>query len=162
MAKAEEKTNVMRTLDRLGASYIAHRYGDGTAVSGQEVAATLGKDPAQVFKTLVTVAHSKKNYVFVVPVTGELDLKKAAAAVGEKSVEMIPQKALLPLTGYVHGGCSPVGMKKQFQTVIDSSVELQPIILVSAGKIGAQIELRPDELRKAVPFTVAPLTRADG
>ena len=162
MAKAEEKTNVMRTLDRLGASYIAHRYGDGTAVSGLEVATTLGKDPAQVFKTLVTVAYSKKNYVFVVPVTGELDLKKAAAAVGEKSVEMIPQKALLPLTGYVHGGCSPVGMKKQFQTVVDSSVESQPIILVSAGKIGAQIELSPEELRKAVPFTVAPLTRTDG
>ena len=162
MAKKEEKTNVMRVLEQKQIPYTAHTYPADGPTDGVSVANYLHQDVEQVFKTLVTKATSGIYYVFDIPVAENLDLKKAAKAVGEKSIAMIPQKELLPLTGYVHGGCSPVGMKKQFQRVIDSSVELPPIILVSAGKIGAQIELSPDELRKAVPFTVAPLTRADG
>lgn len=153
-------TNVMRTLERLRIPYQPHYYGDGvTAYSGVDVAHMVGRDPACVFKTLVTVAKSGKNYVFVIPSAMELDLKKAAAAVGEKSVEMLPQKELLPLTGYVHGGCSPVGMKKQFRTVIDATCLQQSTILVSAGKIGTQIETEPAALKKAIPFTTADLTR---
>ena len=144
-----EKTNVMRVLDQKKIPYIPHEYDPGTT-DGKSVAALTGQDPATVFKTLVTVGASKRNYVFVIPVHLELDLKKAAKAVGEKSIAMIKQAELLPLTGYVHGGCSPVGMKKQFRTVIHQSAAQLPQMLVSAGRIGAQVELAPTDLAKLV------------
>ncbi len=150
--KQNEKTNVMRLLEQKKAAYTAHYYGDTGAVGGEEAAAALGVDPARMFKTLVTVAGSREHYVFLVPVARELDLKKAAKAVGEKSIEMIPQKALLPLTGYIHGGCSPIGMKKPFRTVIDRSAEAFGTILFSAGKIGYQVETSLGELRKVIDF----------
>ena len=150
-----EKTNVMRLLEQKKAAYTPHYYGDTGAVSGAEAAAALGQDPARVFKTLVTVAGSGEHYVFLVPVERELDLKKAAKAVGEKSVGMIKSKELLPLTGYIHGGCSPVGMKKPFRTVIDASASGFDTILFSAGKIGYQVETSLSELAKAVPFDLA-------
>ncbi len=153
---AEQKTNVMRILEQKKVPYTAHSYAheDG-AVDGATVAKRIGKQPEQVFKTLVTVGARKNHYVFVVPVQKELDLKKAAKAVGEKSIAMIHQKELLPLTGYVHGGCSPVGMKKQFQTTIDISCETQETMLVSAGKIGQQIEVKPSDLLNLVRGTTA-------
>ena len=144
-----EKTNVMRILDQKKIAYIPHAYDPGTT-DGRSVAALTGRDPSTVFKTLVTVGASKRNYVFVIPVNLELDLKRAAKAVGEKSIAMIKQAELLPLTGYIHGGCSPVGMKKQFPTVIHASATELPRMLVSAGKIGAQVELSPADLAKLV------------
>lgn len=142
------KTNVMRILDRFKIEYKHYTYADTDAISGIEVATVLGQNPEQVFKTLVTVAKSKKYYVFMLPVAHELDLKKAAQAVGEKSVEMLKSKELLPLTGYIHGGCSPIGMKKTFTTVIDSTAQNFDTIIFSAGKIGYQVELNPNELSK--------------
>lgn len=152
----------MRILDQHGVSYITHDYESTGAISGVEVAAALGQDPARTFKTLVAEGAGKvskgngkrvkEHYVFVVPVAAELDLKKAASAVGEKSIAMIKQKELLPLTGYVHGGCSPLGMKKLFRTVIDRSAEDKETIMFSAGKIGQQIETSPAELAKALDF----------
>lgn len=150
-----EKTNVMRTLERLKIPYQEHYYGGTEAISGVEVAAVLGEDPARTFKTLVTVGKSKTHYVFMVPVAEELDLKKAAAAVGEKAIEMIKSKELLPLTGYIHGGCSPIGMKKQFRTVIHETAPNFDTILFSAGKIGYQVECSLEGLRKAVPVECA-------
>ncbi len=150
-----EKTNVMRLLEQKKAAYTPHFYGDTDAVGGVEVAAALRADPARVFKTLVTVAGSGEHYVFLVPVEQELDLKKAAKAVGEKSIEMIKSKELLPLTGYIHGGCSPIGMKKPFRTVIDTSASGFDTILFSAGKIGYQVETSLAELAKAVRFELA-------
>ena len=144
-----EKTNVMRVLDQKKVSYTPHSYDPGTT-DGKSVAALTGSDPGKVFKTLVTVGASKQHYVFVVPVDRELDLKKAAKAVGEKSIAMIRQAELLPLTGYVHGGCSPVGMKKQFRTTIDERARDLPQMLVSAGRIGAQVELAPADLAALV------------
>ena len=149
MAKQkDEKTNVMRILEQKNIPYTAHAYPheDGVAVDGVTVAQSLGQDPECVFKTLVARGASKGIYVFAIPVAESLDLKKAAKAVGEKSIAMIPQKELLPLTGYVHGGCSPVGMKKQFHTVFHETVILFDTICVSAGKIGAQVEVAPDAL----------------
>ena len=145
---SEEKTNVMRLLEQKKVPYTPHQYPhqEGMAVDGATVAAVLGHDPASVFKTLVTRGATKANYVFVVPVLAELDLKKAARAVGEKSIEMIHVKELTPLTGYVRGGCSPIGMKKRFKTVLDQSAADQAAILVSAGKIGCQVELAPGDL----------------
>ena len=160
MAKPE-KTNVMRTLERLKVPYEAHYYGDTGAVSGVEVASVLGQDPARVFKTLVTVAKSKTNYVFMIPVAEELDLKKAAAAVGEKALEMLRSKDLLPLTGYIHGGCSPIGMKKPFRTLIHHTAESFGTILFSAGKIGCQVECTLAGLRQAIPVACADLTVSD-
>lgn len=154
----ETKTNAMRRLDALKIPYKEHYYTDTEAVAGIEVAEALGEKPESVFKTLVTVGKSGTHYVFVVPVTGELDLKKAAAAVGEKSVAMIKSKELLPLTGYIHGGCSPIGMKKFFCTTIDISAKDQQTIFFSGGKIGFQIELAPDELSKVIEFEYAELT----
>ena len=156
----EEKTNVMRILDQKKVPYTPHHYAhpDG-AVDGASVAALIDKDPASVCKTLVTQGASKKYYVFVIPVLKELDLKAAAKAVREKSIEMIKQAQLLPLTGYVHGGCSPVGMKKQFPTVFDQSVEGLDTITVSAGKIGAQVELAPAALAGLVRGSFAPVTK---
>lgn len=157
---SEEKTNVMRVLDQKKVPYTPHHYAhpDG-AVDGASVAALIDKDPASVCKTLVTQGASKKYYVFVIPVLKELDLKAAAKAVGEKSIEMIKQAQLLPLTGYVHGGCSPVGMKKQFPTVFDQSVEGLDTLTVSAGKIGAQVEVAPAALAGLVRGRFAPVTK---
>ena len=146
MAKKEEKTNVMRVLEQKQIPYTAHTYPADGPIDGVSVAKILNQDPEQVFKTLVTKAASGNYYVFDIPVAENLDLKKAAKAVGEKSIAMIPQKELLPLTGYVHGGCSPVGMKKQFRTVFHETVILFDTICVSAGKIGAQVEVAPDAL----------------
>ncbi len=153
--KKPDKTNVMRILDQKKIPYTSHYYGDSEAISGVEVAAVLNQNPDHVFKTLVTVGVSKSNYVFVVPVEKELDLKKAAAAVSEKSIAMIKSKDLLPLTGYIHGGCSPIGMKKQFKTVIDSSATEFDTIIFSGGKIGYQVELPLEELRKVISFELA-------
>ena len=156
MAK-QEKTNVMRTLERLKIPYQEHFYGDTEAISGVEVAAVLGEDPARTFKTLVPMGKSKAHYVFMVPVAEELDLKKAAAAVGEKAIEMIKSKELLPLTGYIHGGCSPIGMKKQFRTFIHETAPSFDTILFSAGRIGYQVECSLEGLRKAIPVECADL-----
>ena len=145
----EQKTNVMRLLEQKKIKYTPHEYPHGDeAVDGLTVAQICGQNPAQVFKTLVARGASKSIYVFVIPVTGELDLKKAARASGEKSVAMIHVSEINAITGYVRGGCSPIGMKKQYRTFFDSSAELQPTIMVSAGKIGSQVELAPAELVK--------------
>lgn len=154
----EFKTNVMRMLDKLKINYKHYTYADTDAVSGVEVASVLGQNPSQVFKTLVTVSKSKKYYVFMIPVAEELDLKKAAHAVGEKAVEMLKSKELLPLTGYIHGGCSPVGMKKFFQTTIDKSAENLDTIIFSAGKIGYQVEMTLNDLKKVISIQTAELT----
>ena len=156
MAKnKEEKTNVMRTLDQKKIAYIPHAYAPDGPIAGVSVARPLGQDPACVFKTLVTRGASGGYYVFDIPAAENLDLKKAARAVGEKSVAMLPQKELLPLSGYVHGGCSPVGMKKQYTTVFDESVLSQPKVYVSGGRIGTQVCCVPADLIKAARATTA-------
>lgn len=154
----EEKTNVMRILDKKKVKYNKYSYVDTDAVSGVEVAQVLNQDPNQVFKTLVTIGKSKKYYVFVIPVERELDLKKAAKCVGEKSIEMIKSKELLPITGYIHGGCSPIGMKKNFVTTIDESAKNFETIIFSAGKIGYQVEMSLESLGKVIRFELASLT----
>ena len=147
MAKnKEEKTNVMRTLEQKKIPYTAFSYDPNGPLDGVSVAASLGQDPAAVFKTLVTKGAGGAYSVFDIPVAENLDLKKAARAVGEKSIVMLPQKELLPLTGYVHGGCSPVGMKKQFPTVFHETVNSLETVTVSAGKIGHQVQVRPGDL----------------
>ena len=146
------KTNVMRILEQKKIDYNSYSYADTGAISGLEVANVLGQDEFQVFKTLVTQGSSKKYYVFVIPVAMELDLKKAAKSVNEKSVEMIKSKELLPLTGYIHGGCSPIGMKKYFKTVIDKSALSYESIIFSAGKIGYQVEIKLTDLSKVIEF----------
>lgn len=148
----EEKTNVMRILDKKKIAYTAHTYSDTEAVSGTEVAAVLGQDPKRVFKTLVTVGKSKNYYVFVIPVEKELDLKKAAKAVGEKSIEMLKSKELFALTGYIHGGCSPIGMKKFFRTTFQQEAADYETIMFSAGKIGYQVELPLSEVDKVIRY----------
>ena len=148
--KKEEKTNVMRTLEQKKIPYTAHTYPTDGPVDGVSVAKALAEDPAHVFKTRVTKSAGGNYYVFDIPVAENLDLKKAARAVGEKSVDMLPQKELLPLTGYVHGGCSPIGMKKQFPTVFHASALECETIMVSAGKIGFQVECRPGDLLSLV------------
>ena len=147
-----KKTNVMRILDQNKIPYISHDYTDTGVISGIDVATVLKQNPDQVFKTLVTVGSSKANYVFLVPVNKELNLKKAAQSVGEKSIEMIKSKELLPLTGYIHGGCSPLGMKKQFKTVIDASAGNFDIIVFSGGKIGYQVEVALEDLKRVLVF----------
>ncbi len=154
---SDYKTNVMRMLDKAGVKYKHYTYADTDAISGTEVASVLNQNPLQVFKTLVTVSKSKKYYVFMIPVERELDLKKASRAVNEKSIEMLKSKELLPLTGYVHGGCSPIGMKKFFPTVIDSSAQNFETIIFSAGKIGYQVELSLDDLAKVIKFQLREL-----
>ena len=146
--KKEEKTNVMRVLDGKKISYESHSYEPDATLTGEEIAGILGEDPEKVFKTLVTRGKSGEYYVFVVPVRAELELKKAAKASGEKSISMIKQKELLPLTGYVHGGCSPIGMKKKFTTFIHETAKDFDKVFVSAGKVGYQIELSPDDLSR--------------
>ena len=144
--KKEEKTNVMRVLDGKKISYMSHSYEQDATMSGAQIAGILGEPVEKVFKTLVTQGKSGAYYVFIVPVESELDLKKAAKAAGEKAVSMIKQKDLLPLTGYIHGGCSPIGMKKQFPTFIHETATQSDRIFVSAGRVGYQIELKPQEL----------------
>lgn len=158
MSRKEEKTNVMRILDQKKIEYKSYNYLQTGAVNGMEVAEALDENPGMVFKTLVTVGKSKTNYVFVVPVNKELNLKKAAHSVGEKSIEMIKQKELLPLTGYVHGGCSPIGMKKQFSTTIDRSAENYGRIIFSAGKIGYQVEVSLEDLEKVIRYQLDEIT----
>ena len=154
MAKQEEKTNVMRVLDSKKIPYKHYCYVDSDAVNGMEVAAVLNQNPDQVFKTLVTTGKTGAHYVFVIPVNKELNLKLAAKAVGEKSIEMLKSKDLLPLTGYIHGGCSPIGMKKAFTTVVDSSVSNFETIIFSAGKIGYQVEVALSDLQKVVRLSL--------
>lgn len=147
-----DKTNAMRQLDQKKIKYevIEYEHKEGEAVDGIGVAMSTNEDPNQVFKTLVTKGSDKKNYVFLVPVSSELDLKKCAKAVNVKSVEMIQVKELLPLTGYVRGGCSPIGMKKSFITVMDETAKYFPYVLFSGGKIGLQIKMDPKELSKLI------------
>lgn len=153
-----DKTNVMRVLEQKKVNYKAHCYVETGKVAGLEVAEALGEDQKQVFKTLVTIGASKKYYVFVVPVNKELHLKKAAKVVGEKSIAMIKAKELLPLTGYIHGGCSPIGMKKCFRTTVDESAKELDTIFISGGKVGYQIQLKPEDLAKVIKYEFADIT----
>ena len=157
--KGEVKTNAMRILDRAGVSYEHFSYECDEFVDGAQTADHLGLPHEKVFKTLVTVAPDREHYVFVIPIDEELDLKKAARAAGEKSVEMIHQKELLPNTGYIHGGCSPVGMKKLYATVIDASAEALERIYVSGGKIGTQVGVNPKALAEFIGAAFADITR---
>ena len=156
-----EKTNVMRILEQKKIKYNEYFYGDTDAISGVDVARVLNEDPNKVFKTLVTVSKSKQNYVFMVPVHKELDLKKCAQSVNEKSIEMIPQKELLQLTGYVHGGCSPIGLKQPFKVIIDSSAKNFNEIIFSAGKIGYQVEVELTNLEKIINCKFANIVKDD-
>lgn len=153
-----EKTNVTRLLDVANIDYNLHCY-DPKITDGESIAKILEEDPEQVFKTLVTVSNTKEHFVFCIPVKYNLDLKKAASVVGVKSIEMIPQKELLPLTGYIHGGCSPIGMKKQFKTVINETAMLFNTICVSAGKVGFQIEVNPDQLMNYINASYADIIK---
>ena len=146
------KTNVMRILDKNKIEYEVFDYVKEGYTNGEDVAKFLKQDPDFVFKTLVTVAKSKEHYVFMIPVNKELDLKKCALSVNEKNIEMIHQKELLPLTGYIHGGCSPLGMKKEFITTIDSSVENHEFIYFSGGKVGIQVKVKLSDLKKVLNF----------
>ena len=156
--KAVEKTNVMRLLEQKKVSYLHYTYESEGAITGLEVAEKLGQDPAQVFKTLVTTGRSGSHYVFVIPGGAGLDLKLAARAVGEKSLEMLKQKDLLPLTGYVYGGCSPIGMKKAFRTTIDSTAQNFDSIIFSGGRIGLQVQVSLADLARLVRFQLAEIT----
>lgn len=152
MKHIDEKTNAIRHLEQKKLKFTTHNYVNTDAISGVDVAQVLNENPDIVFKTLVTVGKSNQNYVFLVPVAKELDLKKAASAVGEKNISMLKSKDLLPLTGYIHGGCSPIGMKKPFKTVIDASAQNYETIIFSGGKIGYQIEISLEELKKTLNF----------
>lgn len=159
MAKKEEKTNVMRLLEKAQVQYNAHTYDhDDGVIDGVGVARKLGQDPARVFKTLVTKGASGQYVVFCVPVQAELDLKKAARAAGEKSVEMIHVADINKVTGYIRGGCSPLGMKKRYLTVMDESILQHQTVMVSAGKIGFQIELAPADLLRLSAARTGPIT----
>ena len=159
MAKQrEQKTNALREIEAAGIPYRHITFETDHALSGVEVAELLGEDADHVFKTLVTQAKSGEHYVFMVPVACELDLKKAAAAVGEKAISMIKSKELLPLTGYVHGGCSPIGMKTPFTTTIDETAQLYDTILFSGGRIGLQVEMAPTDLERIVSLHYADIT----
>ena len=159
MAKKDrvQKTNALREIEAAGITHRFITFECEEALSGVDVAATLGEDPDRVFKTLVTEAKSGQHYVFMVPVACELDLKKAAAAVGEKAVAMIKARDLLPLTGYVHGGCSPIGMKSPYPTAIDETAQLYDAIMFSGGRIGCQVEMSPNDLAKLVDLKFADL-----
>jgi len=158
MKTKDEKTNVMRILDQKKVKYNSYNYLKTGAISGMEVAKALDENPNLTFKTLVTVSKTNNHYVFLVPVNKELDLKKAAKAVNEKNIEMVKSKELLSLTGYIHGGCSPVGMKKSFKTVIDSSAKNYDKLIFSGGKIGYQVETALDELKKVINFDLKDIT----
>ena len=155
MKKTEEKTNAVRILTQKKLRFRTHDYTESSAVSAVEVAQVLGQEPQRMFKTLVTEGRSGAHYVFLVPAPAELNLKKGAAVVGEKSIAMLKSKDLLPLTGYIHGGCSPVGMKKHYPTVVDESARPLERMIVSAGRIGGQIELAPGDLQKATGCSFA-------
>ena len=155
MGNKQDKTNAMRILDQKKVPYTVHDYSQSGMISGEDVAAALGEKPEQVFKTLVTVGKTGQHYVFLVPVCKELDLKKGASVVGEKYIEMIKSKDLLGLTGYIHGGCSPVGMKKFFTTTIDSSARSFDKIFFSAGKIGYQVEISVCDIEKVIKYQFA-------
>ena len=154
----DEKTNVMRILDQKKVKYNSYNYLKTGAISGMEVAKALDENPNLTFKTLVTVGKTNNHYAFLVPVNKELDLKKAAKAVNEKNIEMVKSKELLSLTGYIHGGCSPIGMKKSFKTVIDSSAKNYDKLIFSGGKIGYQVETTLDELKKVINFDLKDIT----
>jgi len=151
----EDKTNVIRLLEQKKICHRLHTYEPDAAKSGEEIAQMLGENADRVFKTLVTEGRSGAHYVFVIPVNRELELKKAAKAVSEKSVAMIKQKDLLPLTGYIHGGCSPIGMKKQFPTVFHESVNRFDSIFFSAGKVGYQVEISVSDIGKMIRCSTA-------
>ena len=153
----QDKTNCMRVLESKKISYTPHLYEADPTLTGEDIARLLGEEPSQVFKTLVTVGKPQRYYVFVIPVNKELNLKKAAAAAGETSVAMIPQRDLLPLTGYVHGGCSPIGMKKRFPSFIDGSASSLSRIFVSAGRVGCQVEVDPADLIRVAELRPADL-----
>ena len=159
LKKNEEKTNAIRILEQKKIIFTTHNYIQSGAISGIDVDNALNEDPNIVFKTLVTNGKSNENYVFLVPVNKELDLKKAARAVNEKSISMIKSKDLLQLTGYIHGGCSPIGMKKFFTTVIDVSAKNYNTIIFSGGKIGYQIETNLNELKKAITFKLEDISK---
>ena len=159
MAKKLQKTNAMRILDREKISYEIHTYPEDGPIAATDVAAYLGQAPDRLYKTLVTTDLNKGYYVFCLPGDGELDLKKAARAAGVKKIEMLKQKDLLPLTGYIHGGCSPVGMKKVFPTFLHEAAMQYETIYVSGGKIGMQVELRPGDLQQLLGITVTDLTK---
>lgn len=156
--KKEEKTNAIRLLEQKKLTFKVHDYSQSDVISGLDVANYLNENPDRVFKTLVTIGRSNNHYVFLVPVNRELDLKKAAQAVGEKNISMIKSKELLPLTGYIHGGCSPIGMKKFFTTTIDASARDFDAIIFSAGKIGFQIEMSLTDLEKVIKFKLCEIT----
>ena len=157
--KAQEKTNVIRQVESLGIACREYTYEPDANLTGADVARMLGQEPGHVFKTLVTTGKTGGHYVFMIPVGEELDLKKAAKAVGEKAVEMLKSRDLLGLTGYIHGGCSPIGMKKQFPTTVDETAQLYDTIVFSAGRVGHQIELAPDDLARVVPIKYADLVK---
>ena len=158
MGKKEDKTNVMRVLDQKKIAYTYFSY-DNMTTNALAVAEGIGTEPEHLYKTLVTTGKSGEHYVFMVPAVCELNLKKAAKAVGEKSVEMLPQKELLPLTGYIHGGCSPIGMKKLFKTTIHSNAKDVEKITFSAGKIGRQVQCSPTALEKVIPLGYADIVK---
>lgn len=151
----EVKTNALRMLDKIKAEYKCYHYTPDATLTGAQIAAVLEQNPKQVFKTLVTIGKSRRYYVFMLPVERELDLKKAAAAAGEKALEMVKQKELLPLTGYVHGGCSPIGMKKVFPLIVHNSAAEFASLIFSAGRVGTQVETSLDNLQKLVPYKLA-------
>lgn len=154
MDKKINKTNAMRLLDEAKVEYEVIDYTDKNFTNGEEIASYLNQDPSLVFKTLVTIGKSHEHYVFVIPVNKELNLKKAAKAVGEKNIEMVKSKELLPLTGYIHGGCSPIGMKKYFKTTFDISILDKDKIYFSGGKIGYQVKLNVKDISKVIEFNI--------
>lgn len=159
MKKHEEKTNVMRVLEQRKIPYKSHDYSNTSAISGIDVITALHENPDSAFKTLVTTGKSGKNYVFLVPVSKELNLKLAAETTGEKKIKMLKSKELLPLTGYEHGGCSPIGMKHVLPTIIDKTAENYDTIFFSGGRIGSQIEMTLNDLKKVVNFKLADITK---
>lgn len=154
-----KKTNAVRILDSNDIKYELIEYSTKDGIGGMDVATKLSEDPKKVFKTLVTKSKEGEHFVFVVPVNSELDLKKAANHSGSKKIEMIPQKKLLPLTGYIHGGCSPVGMKKEFKTYIDESANDKDFIYISAGKVGLQMKINPMDLKKIIDIDFVDLKK---
>lgn len=153
------KTNVMRILEKSNIEYKIHDFSSFNETNGGKIAKLLNEDPSQVYKTLVCVGKSKQYYVFMIQVNKELDLKKCAKCTNEKNIELIHQKELFPLTGYYHGGCSPLGMKKQFKTYVDESILLNEKIFFSGGKIGIQVELNSNEFLNKFNFAISNLTK---
>lgn len=161
MTKSKDKTNVMRILDSKKIEYKFYSYEADASLTGIDVAHKLNKEESTVFKTLVTVGKSREHYVFVIPVNKELDLKKASKAVSEKNISMVKSKDLLALTGYIHGGCSPIGMKKPFKTVFHDTISNLGTITFSAGKIGHQVELRTEDLSKTIDYSTGDICVED-